>query len=180
MPDICYLPGYVGGSWYTSQGSGANTLCLADNPEYGPVVTGAQTYVGWIHGTEYEFWNGYAPNNQPFSLANNNGAGLGNNNVPCVVCFRDNKTDVLMIPGKMNCPLDSMSLEYTGYLVTTYEVSPHWRTEFICLDNTPEVVPGMSANQDGHLLYPVLTSCLSLTCPPYIHGREATCAVCTI
>lgn len=52
-------------------------------------------------------------------------------------------------------------------------------TDYICVDNDAEYVPGTKANKDGALLYPVEGVCGSLPCKPYVNGRELTCAVCT-
>ena len=52
-------------------------------------------------------------------------------------------------------------------------------TDFICIDEDAEYVPGTKADKNGALLYPVETKCGSLPCKPYVAGRELTCAVCT-
>ena len=52
-------------------------------------------------------------------------------------------------------------------------------SEFICVDGNSEYVHGSKSNLDGALLYPVEGVCGSLPCPPYVAGRELTCAVCT-
>ena len=70
------------------------------------------------------------------------------------------------------------NLEYTGYLVGGH-YSHAAASEFICLDEDPEVVDGGEADKNGILFYFAEARCGSLKCPPYINGRELTCAVCS-
>lgn len=51
-------------------------------------------------------------------------------------------------------------------------------SEFVCVDAAPETT-GSSANNDGHMWYPVETECGSLPCAPCVQDRELSCAVCT-
>ena len=54
-------------------------------------------------------------------------------------------------------------------------------SDYTCVDADPEVIQGNSKDQDGRLLYFVEAHCgsASLPCPPYVHGREIPCVICT-
>ena len=84
---------------------------------------------------------------------------------------------MLMMPARNDCP-SGWTEEYHGYLMTENHGHKH-SSDFICVDEDPEYVPGSNANKDGALLYPVEGVCGSLPCLPYVSGRELTCAVCT-
>ena len=82
-----------------------------------------------------------------------------------------------MMPARNDC-LSGWTKEYHGYLMTSQYTRRH-SSEFICVDGNPEYVRGSKQNKDGALLYSVEGRCGSLPCPPYVEGRELTCAVCT-
>ncbi|XP_014668859.1 PREDICTED: uncharacterized protein LOC106810100 [Priapulus caudatus] len=82
-----------------------------------------------------------------------------------------------MIPAWNTCP-PSWSLEYHGYLMSSHELHKG-RSNFVCVDEDPEVNLSGDGNEDGGLWYPVEAKCGSLPCPNYVNGREITCAVCT-
>ena len=84
----------------------------------------------------------------------------------------------LMIPGKDTCP-DGWVKEYTGYIVGSAHSHKH-SGSYICVDDTPHVVPGSSGDQAGELLHMVETVCPSLQCEPYVNARELRCVVCSI
>ena len=54
------------------------------------------------------------------------------------------------------------------------------RTQYMCIDEAPEVRDGTGTDTNGALLYVIEGHCGSLPCDPYVSGRELTCAVCTI
>ena len=81
-----------------------------------------------------------------------------------------------MIPAKLSCP-DDWTLEYSGYLATDYYA--HKAATYICVDFETEEVNGGHENKNGGLLYIVEAYCGSLKCPPYEHGYEILCSVCT-
>ena len=101
---------------------------------------------------------------------------LHDEDVPCSVC-RITRPTVIMIPGRNQC-YSGWTLEYKGYLVAGYygHTAP---TEYVCLVDNPDVIPHGHANQNGKLFYMVEGRCGSLTCPPYVDGRELTCVVCS-
>ena len=83
-----------------------------------------------------------------------------------------------MIPGRESCP-PHWKKEYTGYIMSEAHIHKH-SAPYLCVDDTPQVVPGSdTAHNDGHM-YPVETQCPSLQCEPFVHGRELRCVVCTI
>lgn len=52
-------------------------------------------------------------------------------------------------------------------------------TTYTCVDEHPEAVHGGPENRNGYLFYHVEALCGSLKCPPYVHGRELACVVCS-
>lgn len=163
---IDFLLGIMGGEHYTHPGGGVNYLCLPHNPQYGSYKAGHQIG-GRIYGTEYEVHDF-----NPFKTKN-----LHNYDAPCAVCFVNSRASVLMIPPRNDCP-PGWTEEYHGCLMADRDI--HKRSsDFVCVDENAEYVPGSGANRDGALLYPVEGGCVSLPCPPYVVGRELTCAVCT-
>ena len=48
---MIYISGVVGGGHYTEKGNGANYLCLATDPDLGPVSSSS---VAHVFGSEYE------------------------------------------------------------------------------------------------------------------------------
>ena len=71
----------------------------------------------------------------------------------------------------------SWTREYYGYLMANYH--GHHRTMFECVDQSPESVPGSSANTGGALFYHTEVKCNGIPCPPYDAQKEVTCVVCT-
>ena len=152
--------GYAAGSHYTHSGGGANYVCLPRDPLFEPDVTSGSTSL--IYGAEYE---------------TNSGAWkiYHNQDVPCAVC-RTPRTNVLMLPGRNQCYND-WQLEYTGFLMSDYY--GYSSKEYTCVDAYPETLNSGSTNANGALFYFVEARCGALKCPPYIEGREITCAVCS-
>ena len=82
-----------------------------------------------------------------------------------------------MIPARTTCP-EGWDKEYGGYVMA--EAHNHkGRTTYVCVDGDPEVRAGGGANHDGALFYNAEAACGALPCPPYVHGRELTCVVCS-
>ncbi|XP_067024585.1 uncharacterized protein [Acropora muricata] len=159
--------GIIGGEHYTHYGGGSQYLCLPRNPKYDKYQNGRQM-AGSVYGTEYEVsqYNG-----NPFDR------NLHNHDAPCAVCFVKSRGSMLMMPARNDCP-SGWTEEYHGYLMSAKTGHTH-STEFVCVDGNPEYVLGSKQNNNGALLYPVEGVCGSLPCPPYVEGRELTCAVCT-
>ncbi|XP_031553670.1 short-chain collagen C4-like [Actinia tenebrosa] len=158
--------GRVGGEHYGNKGGGANYVCLPETPKYGRYEDGNQE-AGYMYGTEYQ-----VSTYNPFTKSN-----LHDHEAPCAVCYVTTRSTEMMIPATYECPA-GWTREYNGYLMSDYHNHAH-ATQFICVDENAEAVPGTSANLNGALLYPVEGRCGALPCHPYVDGRELTCAVCT-
>ena len=165
------LVGHVGGNYFLEKGGGVNYLCLDENPEWGNRIDGLQGNAP-LYGSEYEA----AAYEQIFSKANNGGQSLHNLDVLCAACYAPTRSAQIMIPGRRTCP-DGWTMEYRGYLVTENKI--YNSKEYICMDEEPEALRGSYVNMDGALFYPAEGVCGSLPCPPYVHGWEITCVVCT-
>ena len=155
--------GLAGGSHYSHSGGGANKLCLSTNPQYLNYQPGNQG-TAYLYGAEYRSFD-----RQPFH-------SMHLHNVPCAVCSVS-RGRLLMIPARTSCP-SSWTREYYGYLMS--ERHNHvGRSTFECMDSSPESIPGSAGNIEGALFYHNEATCTGLPCPPYVAGREVTCAVCT-
>ncbi len=154
--------GRVGGSAYQHQGGGSNYLCMPDDPEYGLAYkAGVQNY-NPVDGAEYQL---------PVASSKHD------RNVPCAVCYVSNRTASIMIPARMNC-YGNWTREYYGYLMAEAIVD-HSRTQFVCVDYSMEIIPGMSANTDGVLFHHAEATCNGLSCSKYSRVKELNCVVCT-
>ncbi|XP_066274973.1 uncharacterized protein [Branchiostoma lanceolatum] len=161
---ILVYKGRMAGSWYSHSGSGANFLCLPEDPEWHDYSDATDGQRGYVAGAEYE-----TDNNAPFALHDQHDA-------TCAVCAIPRGTS-LMIPAKRTCPAGWTS-EYSGYLMAAkYN---HRRTDFVCVDVEAQDLEGGDGNDDGARLYQVEGRCnYNLPCPPYVNGRELTCVVCS-
>lgn len=127
-------------------GSGRNLLCVHNNPATSERLGDAwQTNTAWTYGVEFDF-GGTSQNNRPFSYQNNGGNNLNDNNPPCVVCQRNDKSAQVMIPGKAQCESVGMTTEYEGFLVASAHNASH-QTDFICMDESPEVITRVTKSQ---------------------------------
>ena len=156
--------GRAGGTFYSSQGGGAEKLCLPLDPDYisDSRSTSVSSY-STLYGAEYETHNGPHHN-------------LRDHNVPCAVCYASTRAAMIMVPAKTECP-SSWTREYYGYLMT--EHSTHRRSSFDCVDVNPDTVSGGGGSTNGALFYHVTATCNGLQCPPYVVNKVVTCAVCT-
>ena len=129
-----------------------------------------------LSGTEYETGN-LAQSLGPF------GDYRHNYNVPCAVCATMTRGMQLMIPARVNCPDDSWTREYAGYLMTNSDQTTAFhRTKFICVDREAEVVPNTPASPQTNLLYHVrVERCGNeyFPCSAYDPQKELTCVVCS-
>ena len=133
-------------------------MCLPDVPHYfGSVGSVSQT----VEGVEY----------------NNHPAGLQHHNVPCAVCYSSLRATVMMIPGAVICP-PSWTTEYNGYLMND---GGNGRSRNECVDRSPESIPGLNTDQNGHNFNPMAVNCnnAGIACPPYTPNGVLTCAVCS-
>ena len=165
--------GYAAGKHRHETGSGANILCLHKNPVYDYYLDGNQDGRGRIYGAEYEPDDGNSKD-----VAHNLIPDEDNDKrTPCTVCQMASHRNVLMVPGVRTCD-PGWTLEYSGHLMSAKytDKSP---TEYVCVDGKAEYIPSTGGDSDQHLLYPVEGQCGSLPCPPFVNGRELTCAVCS-
>ncbi|XP_045161828.1 uncharacterized protein LOC123526646 [Mercenaria mercenaria] len=163
-PSTAFLvyEGFVAGAHHSHSGTAVNPLCLPMDPIYDKTTDGFQD-AGIIYGAEYE--------TSSYSAWNY----LHDHDIPCAVC-RIPRNNVLMVPGRNECHRN-YTLEYKGYLMSSYK--NHQASEFVCVDEQPEIIPGTHESDNGKLFYFVEGSCGSLQCDPYKHGWEFTCAVCS-
>ncbi|XP_045170141.2 uncharacterized protein LOC123532676 [Mercenaria mercenaria] len=169
--DIVYS-GYMGtASNDFKVGTGSNYLCLSEKPQWDHYEDSIES-LGKIAGVEYQFVN-----HRGNGASNFFGYNVYNDNAPCAVCHT-RRSSSIMIPGRMDC-YSGWTKEYNGYLVSGWVGQSH-DSEFICLDRRPETVVGGKTDDDEARLFFVEAVCgKSLECPPYIHGRELTCVVCS-
>ena len=170
--DICpegaelLYEGRAGGSMWSSTGGAANYICMPSDPEYSAFQPGFQGHspVTWI---EYE-----TPEN---GLKSN----LLHHSAPCASCYVSSRGATIMIPAKMTCPT-SWTKEYDGYLMSTSVSSPHYRTEFVCVDGNAGALPGSAGDSaNAGMFYFTEASCDGMLCGPYVGEKELTCVVCT-
>jgi len=81
---------------------------------------------------------------------------------------------VFVAPARTQCP-DGWTTKYAGYLVSDRNHERHKRSNYICLDEAPEVAVGETVHQA--LIYPDEVQCGSLPCSVYPTGRELTCII---
>ncbi|XP_062504059.1 uncharacterized protein LOC134180890 [Corticium candelabrum] len=158
--------GIAAGSYYNNYEGGANTQCLPLDPVWGYYkddLLGAS----YIYGLEYQLGQGI----QPFI-----NKGLHDYDVLCAVCYDATKNTQFMLPAKNICPT-GRSRAYYRYLMTGH-YGHRGSNIYVCFDHNAEPT-GSSSEQNGNLFYLVEAVCGSLPCPPYVNGRELTCAVCT-
>jgi len=166
---LLLFEGYAAGPQHNPTpptGSGSNYLCLHEDPQWKTYIDGNQPS-GAIYGVEYELQP-----NSVFSKSNNDGNPLHDNPAPCAVCYVGDRSTILMVPARTQCP-DGWTIEYGGYLA-----SDHAHSNYICWDEAPEVAVGPTNSNQGRI-YPVEVECGSLPCSVYQHGRELTCVVCS-
>ena len=164
--DLVYQ-GFAGGSSYTHTGAASSLLCLPIEPELAK-FDDKELYGGFIYGTEYrESQRGDKLFQTETYLQD----------VPCAVCSITGRPISIMIPARTSC-YPGWTLEYLGYLMSgnTGDIGA---SDYYCIDTSPDMVHGGSAKQGGHLLFFVESRCSLLKCPPYKHGRELACVVCS-
>ena len=83
-----------------------------------------------------------------------------------------------MIPARKDWYGDRVK-EYNGYLYAGHPADTA-ASEYICMDETPDVLSKSSSFNGKKILHPVMVKCNgAIPCPPYVNGREATCVVCS-
>ncbi|XP_014780687.1 short-chain collagen C4 [Octopus bimaculoides] len=166
--DLIY-DGVVGGQFSDQTGGGSNLLCLPNDPTWANYTTDVEV-AAQIYGCEYEI-----PIANMFSFAN--AKALSNHNVPCAVCLTRQPAVVMMLPARARC-YPGWTIEYSGYVMTANN-DQRGRHEYVCVDHAPEADPAGFRNEDAASLFFVQAICGSLPCPPYAHGQELSCVVCS-
>ncbi|XP_063399721.1 short-chain collagen C4-like [Mytilus trossulus] len=158
--------GQAGGNKYNNEGGGVNNLCLPNDPENGE----HQLYDNsQVHGAEYYINS----DRKPHGMSDN----LRYKEVPCVVCYRKQRSSILIVPGRKTCYKD-WNVEYEGYLMANHYIQK--RTNYACIDVNAEPFDSRSSHESNSVLfYPIRTSCGSLRCPPYTEAADVYCVVCT-
>ncbi|XP_061180056.1 short-chain collagen C4-like [Saccostrea echinata] len=158
--------GFVGGSHYSHTGAAVDPLCLPKDPEWEVHNDGNDGAMAYVYGAEYE--TNTFTNHFPL---------LHEHDVPCAVCFVQNRSVVKAFPARKTC-YKGWNLEYQSYLMAGY-YNHSAATTYTCVDKNPDTLHGGHANKNGYLFYFVEAQCGSLKCPPYVQGRELLCAVCS-
>lgn len=164
--------GYAAGSWYAHSGAASNYLCLPERPEWSNKTRNdskLNSVGAEVHGAEYELTG---------SDANVNffGVNIHDRNVPCAVCDTP-RSSIIMIPGKITC-YHGWTVEYVGYLTAGHKGHAA-ASEYVCLDESPEVVAGRTENENGALFYLTEARCTSLPCPP-VRWRKSFVLYCLL
>ncbi|XP_021357936.1 uncharacterized protein LOC110453347 [Mizuhopecten yessoensis] len=156
--------GFAGGSFYTSPGGAANTLCMPREPVWGSSKDKAARDPAFVYGAEYE-------DPGMFGMPNLN------EDVSCAVCRNTVHSVITMVPGRATC--------YPGWteafhgLLTAGNPRLGAASEYLCVDEHPQaVLGGGNTNDDGRVFFAVLSKCGSLPCPPYEDGKTLPCSVC--
>ena len=153
--------GAMVGSDYTKEGAAVDPLCLPPNPQYLKYQSGYQGYAQLL-GTEYH-------THSPSPLDQSD-----DRNVPCALCQVYGRTNKIMIPSHYECP-SGWRREYYGYLMAGH-LSHKAATQYTCVDESVEQIPGSGASTNGRLLYTVEAHCNHhIPCS----DKELTCVVCT-
>ncbi|XP_072037565.1 uncharacterized protein [Amphiura filiformis] len=161
--------GLAAGSWYAHKGGSSEITCLPLEPSWSNYADGWNSKA-YIYGVEYDL--AYDP------FSHDNAEVIHNHDMPCVVCRVPTRGVELLFPAQNACP-ERWTLEYNGYLMAGYH-DHEQRTQYMCVDQAPEVRAGSAGDVNGALLYIVEGNCGTLPCGPYVSGREFACAVCTI
>jgi hypothetical protein len=165
------IAGFVGGSSHTDSGAAVDHLCLTNDPQWGIYDSKVNAHP-LIGGALFHFWDIGVPNS-PFDFDKYN-----LHQVACSVCMKRRRVSTIVIPTRKDCYGDWVK-EYNGYL---YAGHPEHgaASEYICMDETPDVLNKSSTWSGKKLLYPVMVNCNgAIPCPPYVNGREVTCVVCS-
>lgn len=156
--------GIAAGTKYNIQGGTSNTLCMPKQPEYLSEQT-IHASSNALHGVEYD------TGNSPLQH-------LHQANMPCALCYTDEKTTTFLYPARFTCP-QGWHAEYTGYMATELHSRISQKRDTICLDKDAIPIPGSGANTNPAVVYAMHISCNGLPCPPYVERRALTCAICS-
>ena len=135
-----------------------NYLCLPQQPEW---LSRTPNGYAVLYGGEYD--------STDFGTTDGD-------DIPCAVC-RTTDNSVMMIPARVSCN-GGWTKQYRGYLGAGFE-GHNAASEYVCVDENAEAVPGRSRDDNGKMIYIVRASCGALPCPPYVNGKSVTCVVCS-
>ena len=153
--------GVMAGSDYRKEGAAVDPLCLPSNPQYLKYQPGYQGHAQLL-GTEYQT-HSPSPLDQSYDR-----------NVPCALCQVTGHTNKIMIPSHYKCP-PGWRRQYYGYLMTGHN-DHKAGSQYTCVDESLELIPGSGANTNGYLIYTVEAYCNHhIPCS----DKEVTCVVCT-
>lgn len=167
--------GYMAGSHYNAGGSGANYLCITDEPQFVRPKAGRQGTGGMVLGVEFDLVDAYAGVFNPENIPDGR---IVQNDMLCVVCYVEGSYDKLVLPGRQDCGKSGYDLQYKGFMVSEWS-GPRGRSQFVCMDESPEGRIGGTNDDNQAVIYPVEIGCGSLPCNPFVDGYELPCAVCT-
>ena len=97
----------------------------------------------------------------------------------CSVCQVKNRSAVIMIPAKANCPA-TWTREYYGYLMTEYNSDSHSRYTYECIDKQMDTIQGFQNGSSATRFNHVEAACgKGLVCATgkYSNVKEMSCVV---
>ena len=156
--------GVVAGSYHSHEGSAVDPLCIPKtlSQQYLEFNSGYQNHI-YLYAGKYLTY-GPLVHSQIRS-------------VPCALCQVNGCTNKIMIPSRYECP-SGWRREYYGYLMAGH-YSNKAATQFTCVDESVEQIPGSGGSSAGYHFYTVEANhdCGGnlLPCSP----AELTCVVCT-
>jgi hypothetical protein len=158
--------GVAAGGAHNHGGSGANTLCLPNNPQHRDFHDSDHNGA-LVYGIEFE--------TSSYGLSHL--SGHQNRDAVCAVCWVPDRSHTLMIPGRYDC-LQGWTEAYDGQLMASHYTQT--KSEFVCVARNPTLA-GSASNNNGGLWYPTEVECGSLNCGAtgYRQNRELSCVVCT-
>ena len=157
--------GVVAGSYFAYEGATVDPLCIPKtlNQQYLKYERNYQGHIQ-LYGAQYKTSTGSPLNH------------INNCNVPCALCQVTGRTNQIMIPSRYECP-NGWRREYYGYLMAGYYGNKA-ATQFTCVDESLELIPGSGSDGGGYLFYTVEANlnCDIIPC----NEKELTCVVCTM
>ena len=157
--------GVVAGSYHGHEGSAVDPLCIPK--------TLSQQYLGSNGGnTGYiQLYAGKYVTRGPLLHSNSRYA-------PCALCQVNGHTNKIMIPSRYECP-SGWRREYYGYLMAGNH-GHKAATQFTCIDESLEQIPGSGSSGGGYLFYTVeANNDCGDDFLPCDTTQSLTCAVCT-
>ena len=156
--------GVVAGSHYGHEGSAVDPLCIPKtlSQQYLESNSGTQGYIQLYAGKYLTYGPLYHSNSRY---------------APCALCQVNGRTNKIMIPSRYECP-SGWRREYYGYLMAGH-YNHKAATQFTCVDESLEQIPGSGGNINGYRFYTVEAhnDCGGNFLP--CNSAELTCVVCT-